>query len=60
MVCRPSIEADLSSVLQSKAEFSAPLTGFSWSMLEPTQIVTASIDTVSLFSSVPPFFFYLA
>lgn len=29
----------------SKAEFSAPLTGFSWSMLEPTQIVTASIDT---------------
>ncbi|GAA5977080.1 hypothetical protein JCM10908_004849 [Rhodotorula pacifica] len=29
----------------SKAEFSAPLTGFSWSQLEPTQIVTASIDT---------------
>ena len=37
---------------QSKAEFSAPLTGFSWSMLEPTQIVTASIDTVSSLLSV--------
>ena len=51
MLCL-ALETDLSAnarLLQSKAEFSAPLTGFSWSMLEPTQIVTASIDTVSPF-----------
>ncbi|GAA6054623.1 hypothetical protein JCM3770_002908 [Rhodotorula araucariae] len=29
----------------AKADFSAPLTGFSWSELEPTKIVTSSIDT---------------
>ncbi|GAA5930959.1 hypothetical protein JCM10213_003955 [Rhodosporidiobolus nylandii] len=29
----------------SKADFSAPLTSFSWSLLKPTQIVTSSIDT---------------
>ncbi|BGP33653.1 hypothetical protein JCM10296v2_005457 [Rhodotorula toruloides] len=29
----------------SKAEFSAPLTSFSWSMLQPIHIVTSSIDT---------------
>ncbi|GAA5934466.1 uncharacterized protein JCM15063_004584 [Sporobolomyces koalae] len=29
----------------SKADYSAPLTSFSWSMLEPTHIVTSSIDT---------------
>lgn len=38
--------ADAMMALQSKADFSAPLTGFSWSTLEPTQIVTSSIDTV--------------
>lgn len=34
---------------QSKADFSAPLTSFSWSLLEPTHIVTSSIDTVRHF-----------
>ncbi|GAA6062811.1 hypothetical protein JCM10212_001543 [Sporobolomyces blumeae] len=29
----------------SKADYSAPLTSFSWSVLEPTHIVTSSIDT---------------
>ncbi|GAA5916889.1 hypothetical protein JCM6882_007446 [Rhodosporidiobolus microsporus] len=29
----------------SKADYSAPLTSFSWSLLEPTHIVTSSIDT---------------
>ncbi|SCV73650.1 BQ2448_6080 [Microbotryum intermedium] len=29
----------------SKQEYSAPLTSFSWSTLEPTHIVTSSIDT---------------
>ncbi|EGU12119.1 WD-repeat-containing protein [Rhodotorula toruloides ATCC 204091] len=29
----------------SKVEFSAPLTSFSWSMLQPIHIVTSSIDT---------------
>ncbi|GAA5860319.1 hypothetical protein JCM1840_002861 [Sporobolomyces johnsonii] len=29
----------------SKADFSAPLTSFSWSVLEPQHIVTSSIDT---------------
>ncbi|GAA5953332.1 hypothetical protein JCM21900_001819 [Sporobolomyces salmonicolor] len=29
----------------SKADFSAPLTSFSWSVLEPQHIVTSSVDT---------------
>ncbi|GAA5822284.1 hypothetical protein JCM11251_006288 [Rhodosporidiobolus azoricus] len=29
----------------SKVDYSAPLTNFSWSLLEPTHIVTSSIDT---------------
>ncbi|GAA5916076.1 uncharacterized protein JCM6883_003075 [Sporobolomyces salmoneus] len=29
----------------SKVDYSAPLTSFSWSVLEPTHIVTSSIDT---------------
>ncbi|GAA5883906.1 hypothetical protein JCM16303_004691 [Sporobolomyces ruberrimus] len=34
------------AILQnSKADYSAPLTSFSWSVLEPTHIVTSSIDT---------------
>ncbi|KAK4047636.1 hypothetical protein OIV83_005294 [Microbotryomycetes sp. JL201] len=33
------------ALANSKAEFSAPLTSFSWSALEPTHIVTSSIDT---------------
>ncbi|KAM0755953.1 WD40 repeat-like protein [Meredithblackwellia eburnea MCA 4105] len=33
------------AIYQTKADFSAPLTSFSWSTLEPTHIVTSSIDT---------------
>ncbi|KAK4051755.1 hypothetical protein OIO90_004579 [Microbotryomycetes sp. JL221] len=33
------------ALANSKAEYSAPLTSFSWSAVEPTHIVTSSIDT---------------
>ncbi|GAA6019354.1 hypothetical protein JCM10207_001269 [Rhodosporidiobolus poonsookiae] len=33
------------TLVNSKADYSAPLTSFSWSLLEPTHIVTSSIDT---------------
>ncbi|MBW0482298.1 hypothetical protein O181_022013 [Austropuccinia psidii MF-1] len=34
-----------SQMANSKAEYSAPLTSFSWSQLDPSLIVTSSIDT---------------